>query len=95
MVFKDHFFLQNFFLYFSESDLLPSTASDHLDASISVVVDMSSATTPVTSLKVKDEAALLPLSPKIVSQPSKAELMKLQNEALKDWHKVPGNIFTA
>ena len=72
---------------------MPSTASDHLDASISVVVDMSIATTPVTSLK--DEAASLPLSPKIVSQPSKAELMKLQNEALKDWHKVPGNIFTA
>ena len=77
---------------FSESDLLPSTASDRLDDSISVVVDMSSATTPVTSLKVKNEAAS---SPKIVSQPSKAELMKLQNEALKDWHKVPGNIFTA
>ena len=94
MVFKGHFFLQIFFLYFSESDLLPSTASDHLDASISVVVDMSSATTPATSLKV-DEAASLPRSPKIVSQPSKAELMKLQNEALKDWHKVPGNIFTA
>ena len=69
--------------------------SDHLDASISVVVDMSSTTTPVTSLKVKDEAATLPLSPKLVSKPTKEELMKLQNEALGDWHKDPGNIFTA
>ena len=74
---------------------MPSTASDHHDASISVIVDMSSSTTPVTPLKVKDEAASLPLSPKLVSEPTKAELMTLQNQALKDWHKVPGNIFTA
>jgi hypothetical protein len=74
---------------------LPSTSSDHLDVSILVVEDLSSATTPATPLKVKDEAVSLPLSPKLVSPPTKEELMTLQNKALKDWHNVPGNIFKA
>ena len=74
---------------------MPSTASDRFDTNTSFVVDLSSATTHVIHLKVKNEAESLPSSPTLISHPSEAEVMTLQNEALKDWHKGPGNIFTA
>ena len=74
---------------------MPSTTYDHLDTSTPFVGDLSSATTPVSHLKVKNEAVSLPSSPKLISHRSEAEVMTLQNEALKDWNKGPGNIFTA
>ena len=46
-------------------------------------------------LDTSTEAESLPSSPKLISHRSEAEVMTLQNEALKDWHKGPGNIFTA